>query len=375
MDLRTILVLGVSLLFLRSCTPESEGNELPEVDDDLVVELDAETLHQDALTLDTHVDTPYSWFFREGFDFAGNDESLEFRNQVDLDKMKRGGLDAIFLVAFIDQGALDPEGFAFAIDSAKKLLDHLIDVVTDCKDMASLGRTAQDAYDNEEDALATIYLAIENGHAIGDSLSMLQEYYDKGVRYITFCQLYSNAICASSTDPEATEDTGLSDFGALVVQEMNRLGIMIDVSHVSDKSFYDILSVTNTPVIASHSAVRALRDHPRNLSDDMLEALALNGGVLQVCFVGPYLSSEFPTTVSVLVDHIDYVVDLVGIDHVGIGSDFDGGGGLLDCRDASQIMNITLELFNRGYSQDDIQKIWGGNLMRVFRQVALYAGS
>ena len=374
MNLRTNFLLGIALVFLHSCAPESEGNELPEIDDDVDVVVDPEAIHQSVLTLDTHVDTPYSWFNREGFDFHRNDESLGFRNQVDLDKMKSGGLDAIFLVAFIDQGTLDHEGFAFAIDTTKKLLDHLIDVVADCHDMASLGRTAQDAYDNEEDGLATIYLAIENGHAIGDSLPMLQEYYDKGVRYITFCQLYNNAICASSTDPEATEDSGLSDFGALVVEEMNRLGIMIDVSHVSDKSFFDIISVTNTPVIASHSAVRALRDHPRNLSDIMLEALAMNGGVLQVCFVGPYLSSEFPTTVSVLVDHIDYVVDLVGIDHVGIGSDFDGGGGLLDCRDASQIMNITIELFNRGYSQDDIRKIWGGNLLRVFREVTLYAG-
>ena len=123
----------------------------------------------------------------------------------------------------------------------------------------------------------------------------------------------------------------------------------------------------------NRQSLRPHRHHPRNLPDEMLEALALNGGVPQVCLVGPYLSPEFPTTVSVLVDHIDYVVDLVGIDHVGIGSDFDGGGGLLDCRDASQIKNITIELYNRGYSQDDIRKIWGGNLLRVFKQVALYS--
>jgi membrane dipeptidase len=367
MDLRTNLLLGIALLFMHSCRPDSEGNDFPDVD------IDVDRLHKNILTLDTHVDTPYSWFNREGFDFAGNDESLGFNNQVDLGKMKGGGLDAIFLVAFIPQGPLNDEEYTFAIDTAKNLVDKLLDVVSDCSDMARLGRTFQDAYDNEQDSLATIYLAIENGHAIGDSLPMLQEYYDKGVRYITLCQLYNNAICASSTDPDATEDTGLSDFGRMVVEEMNRLGIMIDVSHVSDKSFFDILSLTNTPVIASHSAVRSILDHPRNLSDDMLEALALNGGVLQVCLVGPYLSSEFPTTVSVLVDHIDYVVNLVGIGHVGIGSDFDGGGGLLDCRNASQIVNITRELLNRGYSQDEIQKIWGGNLLRVFRQVALYA--
>ena len=375
MKLCTYVLLGIALSFLQACSPETEGNELPDVEEDDEVVIDADMIHKDALTLDTHVDTPYSWFNRDGFDFAGNDESLGFRNQVDLDKMKSGELDAIFLVAFIDQGPLVPEGFAFAIDTTKKLLDHLNDVVAGCSDKAGLGRTPQDAYDNEEDGLATIYLAIENGHAIGDSLPMLEEFYDRGVRYITFCQLYNNAICDTSTDPEATEDLGLSDFGRSVVEEMNRLGIMIDVSHVSDKSFFDILSITNTPVIASHSAVRSLRDHPRNLSDDMLDVLASNGGVLQVCFVGPYLSYEWPTTVSVLVDHIDYVVNHIGIDHVGIGSDFDGGGGLLDCRDASQIKNITIELFNRGYSQDDIEKIWGGNLLRVFREVTLYAGS
>ena len=365
MNQKTIFLIGIALLLLHSCNPDSEGDEFPDVN--------GEMTHQKILTLDTHVDTPYSWFSVEGFDFAGNDESLGFNNNVDLDKMKRGGLDAIFLVAYIDQGPLDQAGFAFAIDTTKKLIDKLLDVVADCNDMARLGRTFQDAYDNEKDSLATIYLAIENGHAIGDSLPILQEYYDKGVRYITLCVLHSNAICASSTDPDATEDNGLSDFGRMVVKEMNRLGIMIDISHVSDKSFFDVLSITKTPVIASHSGIRSLLNHPRNLSDSMLEALAMNGGVIQVCFVGPYLVPSPPATVSDLVDHIDYVVDLVGIDHVGIGSDFDGGGGLLDCRNASQIVNITRELFNRGYSQDDIQKIWGGNLLRVFRQVALYA--
>jgi membrane dipeptidase len=365
MDRITILLLTIALFFLHSCKTGDEGDELPYVEDEMT--------HQKILTLDTHVDTPWSWFFKEGFNFAGNDEGLGFNNQVDLDKMKRGGLDAIFLVAYVDQGPLDDEGFAHAIDTTKKLVNHLLGVVADCHDMARLGTYYQDAYDNEKDSLATIYLAIENGHAIGDSLPMLQEYYDKGVRYITLCVLWDNAICDSSTDPDNPVDNGLSDFGRLVVQEMNRLGIMIDISHVSDKSFFDVLSVTNTPVIASHSAVRSLRDHPRNLSDDMLMALAMNGGVLQVCFVGPYLSSTFPTTVSVLVDHIDYAVNLIGIDHVGIGSDFDGGGGLLDCRDASQVENITNELINRGYNWNEIQKIWGGNLLRVFREVALYA--
>jgi membrane dipeptidase len=365
MDRRIYVLAGIVISSLLSCNTGDEGNEFPDIDTDMT--------HQKVLTLDTHVDTPWSWFFEEGFNFAGNDEGLGFNNQVDLDKMKQGGLDAIFLVAYVDQGRLDDEGFAHAIDTTTKLVDHILGVVAGCHETARLGSTYQDAYENEKDSLATIYLAIENGHAIGDSLPMLQEYYEKGVRYITLCVLHNNFICDSSTDPDDPVDNGLSDFGKMVVAEMNRLGIMIDVSHVSENSFFDILSITNTPVIASHSGVRPLRDHPRNLSDDMLEALAMNGGVLQVCFVGPYLVPDPPASVSDLVDHIDYAVNLVGIDHVGIGSDFDGGGWLMDCRDASQVKNITDELINRGYNWDDIQKIWGGNLLRVFHEVAMYA--
>ncbi|MFP4083176.1 MAG: dipeptidase, partial [Candidatus Aminicenantes bacterium] len=228
------------------------------------------------------------------------------------------------------------------------------------------------------------------------------------------CHSSDNQICDSSTDKENSEDNGLSEFGSEVVAECNRMGIMVDVSHVSDQSFFDVLEITQAPVIASHSCVRAICDHPRNLSDEMIKALASNGGVIQVCFVssfvkklppnperdkalaelrekyGPWskirdeatleklheeymkINQRYPedkATVAEMVDHIDHVVDLVGIDHVGIGTDFDGGGELKGCGDVSQMCEITKELLARGYKEEDIQKIWGGNIMRVFGEV------
>jgi membrane dipeptidase len=236
----------------------------------------------------------------------------------------------------------------------------------------------------------------------------LKQYYDLGARYITLAHTKNNDICDSSTDPDGAENDGLSAFGMEVVKEMNRLGMMIDISHISDKSFFDVLRITNAPVLASHSSCRALCGSPRNLSDDMLLALKENGGVIQICILGNYLKTpdpnpefdgklndlknkygdynalsdsvkkvvhkeykaiqkayEKPATVKDVVDHIDHVVQVIGIDYVGIGTDFDGGGGVDGCRSASEMKNITIELLRRGYSKKDITKIWGGNIMRV----------
>jgi membrane dipeptidase len=246
---------------------------------------------------------------------------------------------------------------------------------------------------------------------VGHDLSNLALFRDKGARYITLCHTRNNHICDSSTD--TLEHGGLSDFGIGVVKEMNRLGLMVDVSHISDSSFYEVLSLTTAPVIASHSCARAVCDNPRNLSDDMLKKLAVNGGVVQMCILSDYVKTPDPNprrdsafqairekyhnftdlteaeeaqswkdwnqadslyprvlaTVSDAVDHIDHMVAVAGIDHVGIGTDFDGGGGLADCRDVSQLGNITIELVKRGYSREDIRKIWGGNIMRVMEKV------
>jgi membrane dipeptidase len=248
-------------------------------------------------------------------------------------------------------------------------------------------------------------------------ISRIKQYYDLGARYMTLSHSKNNDICDSSTDPKGPENNGLSSFGKQVVSEMNRLGMMVDISHISDKSFYDVLNISKAPVIASHSSCRALCGSPRNLTDDMLLALRNNGGVIQICILSNYLKTPEPNpemtsklkefqdkygdfnalpdsvkkvvrseyraiqkryeklaTVKDVVDHIDHVVQVIGIDHVGIGTDFDGGGGVEGCSNASEMKNITIELLRRGYSRSDITKIWGGNIMRVMRKVEEAAG-
>jgi membrane dipeptidase len=255
---------------------------------------------------------------------------------------------------------------------------------------------------------------MENGFPIGLELNRVKEFYDKGIRYITLCHSSNNDICDSSTDRKGAEHNGLSPFGKKVVAEMNRLGMIIDVSHISDKSFYDVIELSKAPVIASHSSVRAIAHHPRNLTDEMIKKLAKNGGVIQICLLDEYIRDQDTTThryqkekelryifttrgdkmtdqekeelrnqwrelreteprelpgVKDCVDHIDHVKKLVGVDFVGIGSDFDGGGGLAGCADVSQFPNITRELIARGYTDEEIIKIWGGNFFRVFREI------
>jgi len=242
----------------------------------------------------------------------------------------------------------------------------------------------------------------------------VKEFYNRGVRYITLCHSLNNDICDSSSDRKGAEHNGLSDFGSEVVKEMNKYGMMIDVSHISDKSFYDVIKLSKSPVIASHSSVRAIAHHNRNMTDDMIKALAANGGVIQICLLDVYikdpdtttiryqkekelnriyetkydsmtdeekkelrnewrsLREKYPNalpTVADCVDHIDYVKNLVGIEYVGIGSDFDGGGGVDGCADVSEFPNITAEMLKRGYTEDEIRKVWGENFFRVFEAV------
>jgi membrane dipeptidase len=265
-----------------------------------------------------------------------------------------------------------------------------------------------------------IYLGMENGFPIGTHLSRVKEFYNRGVRYITLCHSSNNEICDSSTDKNGAKHNGLSKFGKKVVKEMNNLGMLVDVSHISDKSFYDVIKFSMVPVIASHSSVRGIAHHNRNMTDDMIKALAKNGGVIQICLLDSYikdpdtttvryqkekelrmvfetkfdkmtdeekkavrnewraLGEKYPKklpTVADCVDHIDYVKNLVGIDYVGIGSDFDGGGGVDGCADVSEFQNITKEMLKRGYTEEEIQKVWGGNFFRVFKEVERFRRS
>jgi membrane dipeptidase len=278
--------------------------------------------------------------------------------------------------------------------------------------VAEIALTPDDAYRIKSNGKIAAFIGIENGYTIGRDITRLKQYYDRGSRYITLCHTGNNDICDSSTDPKGPEHDGLSAFGTEVVKEMNHLGMMIDVSHASDKSFYDIIKVSGAPVIASHSSCRSLCSSPRNLTDDMLLALKNNGGVIQICIYSSYIKTPEPNpdldtrlkelqlkygeinklntelkrsykeerreihnkyrklaSVPDVIDHIDHVIQVIGIDHVGIGTDFDGGGSVNGCRSVAEMKNITIELLHRGYSKSDIEKIWGGNIMRVFREV------
>ncbi len=372
----------------------------------------AARIHQQVLTLDTHVDTPMRMLGTD-FDIGARHETDKGEGQVDLPRMKDGGLDAIFFAVFLSQRGREPEDNERAKQRALALFESVHSSVKANPDLVELAIHPQDATRLESVGKRAIYLGIENGYAIGRDLALLQTFYDLGTRYVTLCHSSNNDICDSSTDKKGPEHSGLSTFGKQVVAEMNRLGMMVDVSHASDATFYDVVKISKAPIIASHSSSRAMCNHPRNLDDKMLRALAENGGVIQLCMLGAYIkesqpnpardkalnamraefgeyedlsterraemrdrwraiNKQFPRStanVSDAVDHIDHIVDVVGIDHVGIGTDFDGGGGIQGCNDVSEMENVTLELVRRGYTEEQIGKIWGGNLMRVFRQV------
>ncbi len=369
-------------------------------------------IHRQVLTLDSHTDTPLL-LGREGFDIGKRNDHAQRGGQVDFPRMQEGGLDAAFFAVFVGQGERTPEGYETANRRALHIFDLIHQAVDDYPELAGLALTPDDACRLKDEGRLAIYIGLENGYPAGRDLSLIKKYYDLGARYITLAHSHNNDICDSSTDPQGAEHGGLSEFGREVVRKMNELGMMIDVSHISDEAFYDVLEISGTPVIASHSNARSICDHPRNLDDDMLLALKENGGVIQVCILSAYVKTPEPNPerdaaiqevrdrfsnfvdltdaeldrareawyeanekypqklarVADLVDHIDHISDLIGTDHVGIGTDFDGGGSLADCRDVTQVGNITLELVKRGYSKEDIEKIWSGNFMRVFREV------
>src|SRR5690554_6136017 len=374
-------------------------------------ESDILKIHNKALTVDTHVDTPMI-LVNQGLDLGKRNTPPESR--VDFIRMQEGGLDAIFFAAFTSQKERTPENIESAYKLAHQMIDSTLVSCAKYKNMVSLAIQTSDAERLNKEGLKAIYIGLENGFPIGTDLSRIKEFYDRGVRYITLSHSKNNDICDSSSDIKGPEHNGLSEFGKQVIMKMNKLGIMIDVSHISDKAFYDVIQISNAPVIASHSSVRAIANHNRNMTDEMIRTLAKNGGVIQICLLDDYIknpdqtttrykkmqelrniynthfdkmneeeqsafrklwsetSNKYPKqlpTVKDLVDHIDHVKNLVGIDYVGIGSDFDGGGGLADCQDVSQFPNITREMHNRGYSEEDIYKVWGGNFFRVFHKV------
>lgn len=367
----------------------------------------ADRIHSEFLTVDTHCDTPMM-LVDSDFDLGERHD----RNCVDFPRMKEGGLDAEFLAVFLGQGPRNDTAYEAVHNQAVEIFNAIHKNVEKNSALAGIALNPDDAFRLKKEGRLSAFIGLENGYAIGKDLSKVKEYYDLGARYITLSHSANNDICDSSTDPNGAEHNGLSQFGKEVVREMNRLGMMVDVSHISDKAFYDVINTTSAPVIASHSSSRALCSSPRNMTDDMLLALKANGGVIQICILSAYIKTPEPNpvlqakldslknsygdfsalndeqrqkyrderwviqtkyrklaTVSDVVDHIDHVVQVIGIDHVGIGTDFDGGGGVDGCKSVAEMKNITIELLRRGYSRSDIGKIWGGNIMRVFREV------
>ena len=325
-------------------------------------------LHSRTLTLDTHCDTPM--FFPKGVDFGSRDPQI----LVDLHKMTEGRQDATIMVAYLPQpklGETFSSKVAFDVNEPTEYADLIFDkieaIVERNKNYLSIARTPSDLYEDKRKGRKSIMLGIENALALNGNLQNLKHFAQRGVVYITLCHNGDNDVCDSAKG--CNTHNGLSMFGEQVVREMNRLGLMVDLSHGGERSFYDTLDISTQPIVCSHSSCRALCDHPRNLTDEQMRALAEHGGVMQVTLYPGFLRKEQEATVLDALAHLDHAVKVMGIDHVGLGTDFDGDGGVRGLANAAELINFTRMLLARHYAERDIQKIWGGNFLRVMSQV------
>jgi membrane dipeptidase len=395
----------IFILFFASCTGVEQLSEADRLN------AKADSLAQKFIITDGHVDLPYRlWELKFSFDPTSTPMLISSDDgDFDFERARKGGLDAPFMSIYI------PSTYQKKPDQGKSLADSLINMVeqiaTTYPDKFALANTPDDVRKNSNEGKISLPMGMENGAPIGKDLANVKYFFDRGIRYITLTHRTDNLICDSSYDTTKTWN-GLSPFGEQVVKEMNRTGIMVDISHVSDSTFYDVLKLTTAPVVATHSSCRAFTPGwERNMSDDMIKALAKNDGVIQINFGANFLDSVAakndyirdtlearlqrkklmsrdpeakPTIDSAgidpvllysnterVADHIDHVVKLVGINHVGIGSDFDGVGDSLPVglKDVSQYPNLIAELLKRGYSDEDIEKICSGNLFRVWTKV------
>lgn len=385
-------------------------------DEDLLVR--AKALHASFLTIDTHLDVPIV-MKRPGFDIIQRHTWEDDISQVDFPRMDDGGLDGGFFAVYVGQGPRNPDANADAQATAHGIVDDIIALTEKHPELCALATTPEEASAIRASGRKVIFMGIENGYTIGRDLDQLQRFYERGVRYFGITHTRNNDLGDSSTDPEGWEHFGLSELGKSAVKLCNELGMMIDVSHMSDKSFYDVIGLTKAPVVASHSGAYAGYPHPRNMNDDMLKVIARNGGVVQMNMFSSYmmdvkpdpernkafrawfqkyrsgkeltdeeaaaslaervaLEKKYPkelTTVVAVVDHIDHMVEVMGIDHVGISGDFDGGGGVIGANHVGEMHNITVEMLRRGYTAEELEKFWGGNVMRVLGECQVVAAS
>ncbi len=398
-----VALLGIAFFF--QCTSPTQDQP---VEQDLAAK--AQELAKSNIIVDGHVDLPFRMVVK-GFMVKKEieDVSVETTGNFDHPKAKRGGLDAPFMSIYIPSRYQQTGG-------AKVFADSLIDMVSqlpeEFPDLFALANSPQDIEANFEKGLISLPMGMENGAPVEDDLSNVEYFFNRGIRYITLTHATDNQICDSSYD--TTDDTwnGLSPFGEQVVSEMNRLGILVDISHVSDSAFYDVMKIVKAPVIASHSSARKFTpDFERNMGDDMIKALAENDGVIHINFGSSFLSKEYQDNIAGIrehlvnyrtenglsqedstyqeyaesymqqnkqfedvekvADHIDHVVSLVGINHVGFGSDYDGVGDSLPTglKDVSTFPNLIRELLERGYTEEDIAKICYKNTFRVWNKV------
>jgi membrane dipeptidase len=407
----------------------------------------AKKVHAEAIPIDTHVDIPESW---------RQDPGTLTSNKCDLVKMKNGGLKGVFMAVYEGQPraadhGLTPEGYKRVYDAAMAKFTAVHELAEKMHpELCALAVTPDQVEQIAKTGKRVVMIGVENGYPIGEDLANVKKFYDLGARYITLSHSGHNQICDSSSDSTPPLHNGLSEFGRKVVAEMNRLGVMVDVSHIAAKSFWDVIAASKAPIIASHSGCMAVAKADRNLDDDQLKALTKNGGVIQIVALASYLKNDSPertaaiaklreeigmpargggrgagagagagagggqrggqaaqagqrgqapeltpeqqaerekqraiyqermkeidakypgATLKDFADHIDHAVKVAGIDHVGVGTDFDGGGGIPGFNDHGDALNVTVELVRRGYSDQDIKKIWGGNLLRVWRAV------
>ncbi|PYS14778.1 MAG: membrane dipeptidase [Acidobacteria bacterium] len=373
---------------------------------DVQVSARAKRLHDRAIVVDTHDDTPQRLLFDKTFNIGMRNKD----GHVDIPRMREGGLDALFFSIWVPSQITGPPAVKRALD----LIDSVREAVRTHPNDLMLANTAADIRRAAAEHKIAALMGMEGGHIIDDDLAVLRVYAALGVRYLTLTHFLNNNWADSSTDKPA--HNGLTAFGKDVVRELNRLGVIVDVSHVSDKTFYDVLEVTKAPVMASHSSSRAISNHPRNMTDDMMRALAKNGGVVMINYAAAFLSEEFRVASEKksgnivaamsamskkcggneactimenerieheammkgdlpkamwdkIVEHIDHAVKVAGVDHVGLGSDFDGATMPIGMEDVSKLPKITDALLKKSYSEPDIEKILGGNILRVMEQV------
>lgn len=327
----------------------------------------AKRIHDNILTLDSHCDTPM--MFHKNIDFASRDENV----LVDLHKMTEGRLDATIMVAYLKQQERDEESLLNATAKANRILSQIEEMAARNCTAVDIAYTPDDILRLKHENKKAIMLGIENAYAIGKDIRNVELFRKRGVVYMTLCHNGDNDVCDSARGN--SEHGGLSQFGVEVVKEMNRTGMLIDLSHAAESSFYNALEVSRTPIVCSHSSARTLCNHPRNLTDEQMKALARNGGVAQVTLYNGFLRTDGNATVIDAIDHLNHMINIMGIDHVGIGTDFDGDGGVPGCASASELINFTRHLLKERYNESDIAKIWGGNFIRVMKEVQQFKGT